>query len=133
MLDRVARDSEQLIRYKLRTSHGWHAILCIVRANCLCILRIADGRGCPSSQIAIAQPSAVPLWKVIVGPRADKLQTRTRKGPVFFCESHAGGGTPQSARQPGSPLAGKVRRTPRSWSAIRADPRAATQILRGGR
>jgi len=30
--------------------------------------------GCPSSQIAIVAPSAVPLWKVIVGPRADKLQ-----------------------------------------------------------
>jgi len=30
--------------------------------------------GCPSSQIAIVKPSAVPLWKVIVGPRADKLK-----------------------------------------------------------
>src|SRR5260370_20797148 len=30
--------------------------------------------GCPSSQIAIVAPAAVPLWKVIVGPRADKLQ-----------------------------------------------------------
>src|SRR6266851_1283135 len=39
--------------------------------------------GCPSSQIAIAQPTAVPLWKVIVGPRADELY-RTRKGPVFL-------------------------------------------------
>ena len=29
---------------------------------------------CPSSQIAIDKLSAVPLWKVIVGPRADKLQ-----------------------------------------------------------
>jgi hypothetical protein len=27
--------------------------------------------GCPSSQIAIVKPTAVPLWKVIVGPRAD--------------------------------------------------------------
>jgi len=40
--------------------------------------------GCPSSQIAIVAPSAVPLWKVIVGPRADELH-RTRKGPVFRC------------------------------------------------
>ena len=39
--------------------------------------------GCPSSQIAIVMPAAVPLWKVIVGPRADKLN-RTRKGPVFL-------------------------------------------------
>ena len=39
--------------------------------------------GCPSSQIAIAKPTAVPLWKVIVGPRADELY-RTRKGPVFL-------------------------------------------------
>ena len=30
--------------------------------------------GCPSSQIAIELPVAVPLWKVKVGPRADKLQ-----------------------------------------------------------
>jgi len=29
--------------------------------------------GCTSSQIAIDKPAAVPLWKVIVGPRADKL------------------------------------------------------------
>jgi hypothetical protein len=29
--------------------------------------------GCLSSQIAIVEPPAVPLWKVIVGPRADKL------------------------------------------------------------
>ena len=42
--------------------------------------------GCPSSQIAIAKPTAVPLWKVIVGPRADELY-RTRKGPVFLLRS----------------------------------------------
>jgi hypothetical protein len=29
--------------------------------------------GCPSSQIAIDKPAAVPLWKVIVGSRADEL------------------------------------------------------------
>jgi TctA family transporter len=39
--------------------------------------------GCPSSQIATVMLAAVPLWKVIVGPRADELY-RTRKGPVFF-------------------------------------------------
>ena len=38
---------------------------------------------CLSSQIAIVAASAVPLWKVIVGPRAGELN-RTRKGPVFF-------------------------------------------------
>jgi hypothetical protein len=40
--------------------------------------------GCPSSQIAIAKPAVVPLWKVMVGPRADNCY-RTRKGPVFLC------------------------------------------------
>jgi hypothetical protein len=39
--------------------------------------------GCSSSQIAIERPVAVPLWKVIVGSRADELN-RTRKGPVFL-------------------------------------------------
>ena len=39
--------------------------------------------GCPSSQIAIEPPAVVPLWKVMVGPRADELN-RTRKGPVFL-------------------------------------------------
>jgi hypothetical protein len=29
--------------------------------------------GCPSSQIAIDTSAAVPLWKVIVGSRADEL------------------------------------------------------------
>jgi len=38
------------------------------------ILQQLAAGGCPSSQIAIVAPSAVPLWKVIVGPRADKLQ-----------------------------------------------------------
>src|SRR5829696_8627159 len=49
------------------------------RAYCTSSLSAAD---CPSSQIAIELPVAVPLWKVKVGPRADKLY-RTRKGPVF--------------------------------------------------
>src|SRR4029453_5994064 len=30
--------------------------------------------GCPSSQIATETPAAVPLWKVIVGSRADELR-----------------------------------------------------------
>lgn len=30
--------------------------------------------GCPSSQIATETPAAVPLWKVIVGSRADELE-----------------------------------------------------------
>jgi coenzyme PQQ precursor peptide PqqA len=39
--------------------------------------------GCPSSQIATDKPTAVPLWKVIVGP-APTNYYRTRKGPVFL-------------------------------------------------
>jgi hypothetical protein len=39
--------------------------------------------GCPSSQIATDKPTAVPLWKVIVGP-APTNYDRTRKGPVFL-------------------------------------------------
>jgi coenzyme PQQ precursor peptide PqqA len=54
--------------------HGWHATLCVVWKNRRGILHLTGGRGCPSSQIAIVAPSAVPLWKVIVGPRADELQ-----------------------------------------------------------
>jgi hypothetical protein len=39
-------------------------------AYCDCLL---SAIGCPSSQIAIDKLAAVPLWKVIVGPRAGKL------------------------------------------------------------
>ena len=39
--------------------------------------------GCLSSQIAIETLGSVPLWKVIVGSRADELN-RARKGPVFL-------------------------------------------------
>src|SRR6266480_207096 len=46
--------------------------LCGKIAAAYCALLAAGG--CPSSQIAIVAPSAVPLWKVIVGPRADELQ-----------------------------------------------------------
>jgi coenzyme PQQ precursor peptide PqqA len=46
--------------------------LCGKIAAAYCAPLAADG--CPSSQIAIVTPSAVPLWKVIVGPRADELQ-----------------------------------------------------------
>src|SRR5262245_3090177 len=40
--------------------------------------------GCTSSQIAIVAPSAVPLWKVIVGPRADKLTTGPARVRFFL-------------------------------------------------
>ena len=40
--------------------------------------------GCPSSQIAVVKPSAVPLWKVIVGLRADKLQTGPARVRFFL-------------------------------------------------
>jgi hypothetical protein len=48
---------------------------------------------CPSSQIAIDKLSAVPLWKVIVGPAPTNLQT----GPArvrfsfFVLPAHTGG------------------------------------------
>src|ERR1700694_5499858 len=45
--------------------------------------------GCASSQIAIVKLSAVPLWKVIVGPRADELQTGPAR--VRFSFSRPGG------------------------------------------
>src|SRR5262249_26652911 len=57
-----------------RLPHGWHATLCVVWENRRCILRSLAAGGFPSSPTAIVAPSAVPLWKVIVGPRADKLQ-----------------------------------------------------------
>jgi hypothetical protein len=40
--------------------------------------------GCPSSQIAIVKLSAVPLWKVIVGPRADELQPDPQGSGFLF-------------------------------------------------
>jgi len=43
--------------------------------------------GCPSSQIAIVKLSAVPLWKVIVGPRADELQTGPARVRFSFLRS----------------------------------------------
>ena len=46
--------------------------------------------GCPSSQIAIVKLSAVPLWKVIVGPRADELQAGPAR--VRFSFSHSATG-----------------------------------------
>jgi hypothetical protein len=47
--------------------------------------KLLPASGRQSSQIAIAETAVVPLWKVIVGPRADEL-SRTRKGPVFLCD-----------------------------------------------
>jgi len=41
---------------------------------------------CSSSQIAIVEPSAVPLWKVIVGPRADELQPGPARVRFFFSD-----------------------------------------------
>jgi hypothetical protein len=54
--------------------------------------------GCPSSQIAIVKLSAVPLWKVIVGPRADELQTGPAR--VRFSFSPAGEGLEFLFRDP---------------------------------
>jgi len=56
----------------LATPHGWHAGRRVVRLTDLGILKLLlPAIGCPSSQIAIELPTAVPLWKVMVGPRAD--------------------------------------------------------------
>src|SRR5262245_58321746 len=44
---------------------------------------------CPSSQIAVVTPSAVPLWKVIVGPRADELQTGPARVRFSFLGTRA--------------------------------------------
>src|SRR5262245_38310453 len=53
--------------------------------------------GCPSSQIAIVKPSAVPLWKVIVGPRADKLKPDPQ-GSGFLFADRATGTRPKGRR-----------------------------------
>ena len=62
--------------------------------------------GCPSSQIATDKPTAVPLWKVIVGP-APTNYYRTRKGPVFLWrdrrfdgQAHARGRLPAAVCRP---------------------------------
>src|SRR6266487_6028770 len=57
--------------------------LCGKIAAAYCASLAADG--CPSSQIAIVAPSAVPLWKVIVGPRADELQTGPARVRFSLC------------------------------------------------
>jgi hypothetical protein len=48
--------------FPLSDSFAWAILSKLLLAN-----------GCQSSQIAIAKPAVVPLWKVIVGPRADEL------------------------------------------------------------
>src|SRR4051812_23373001 len=48
---------------------------------CGCSLSASD---CLSSQIAIELPVAVPLWKVKVGPRADKLTTGPARVRFFL-------------------------------------------------
>jgi hypothetical protein len=58
----------------LRRPHGWHVALGVVGVGELGILRVLlPASGCSFSQIAIVKLAAVPLWKVIVGPRADEL------------------------------------------------------------
>jgi hypothetical protein len=46
-------------------------------------LAAAVGDACHTSQMAIAKPTVVPLWKVIVGPQPTN-SSRTRKGPAFL-------------------------------------------------
>jgi hypothetical protein len=53
--------------------HGWHAGLQVAENRRVGILRIVVGDRLLFSQMATVLLATVPLWKVIVGPRADKL------------------------------------------------------------
>src|SRR5262249_14150620 len=79
----AARSSASTVPKRL--PHGWHASLCVVWENRGVILRGLAADGFPSSQIAIVASSAVPLWKVIVGPRADELQTGPARVRFSLC------------------------------------------------
>jgi hypothetical protein len=69
----------------LRGSHGWHAPSSIVYANHRGILLFPDGRRLLDFlRLQLPKPSAVPLWKVIVGPRAGKLQPDLQGSGFFF-------------------------------------------------
>jgi hypothetical protein len=63
---------------------------CLAR-GALHTAQLLTAAGCSSSQIATDKPTAVPLWKVIVGARAGRL-CRTRKGPVFLSRQVSGSG-----------------------------------------
>jgi hypothetical protein len=58
----------------VRALHGWHAGLCVAQRRHLGILTFVVGERLLFSQMVIATLAAVPLWKVIAGPRAGKLQ-----------------------------------------------------------
>jgi coenzyme PQQ precursor peptide PqqA len=63
-------------------------VLCEEFASAYCDSLATDD--CPSSQIAIVKPSAVPLWKVIVGPRADKLKPDPQGSGFLLHRERAG-------------------------------------------
>lgn len=66
------------------TPHGWHAphhIVCAVSRRIVC----PPGSG-PLLRFAAAKLPVVPLWKVIVGPRAGKLQPDPPRVRFFFAE-----------------------------------------------
>ena len=60
---------------RLRHSHGWHARLCVASFAPRVILRsVTAGDRLPILPDCNRKfPAVVPLWKVIVGPRADEL------------------------------------------------------------
>src|SRR5207253_568659 len=61
---------------QLRHSHGWHARLCVASFAPRVILRsVTAGDWLPILPDCNRKfPAVVPLWKVMVGPRADELQ-----------------------------------------------------------
>ena len=63
------------------------------------ILRLAVGGRLPILPDRNRTPAAVPLWKVIVGPRADKLQPDPQ-GSGFFFGMHRDGGGPGGRQFP---------------------------------
>ncbi len=74
----------------LRDPHGWHATLRIVSTGCLCILPALATDGCPSSQICNRPAVSCSPLEGDCRPRADELESRTRKGPVSFSDPFSG-------------------------------------------
>jgi hypothetical protein len=80
---RITNASISSMRRRLQCPHGWHVNRRVACLDLRSILRmLLPTIDCQSSQMAIALPAVVPLWKVMVGSRADNYN-RTRKGPVF--------------------------------------------------
>ena len=74
----------------LRGPHGWHAALRVVRGARAALFRCADGaRLSHPPRLASPVPSAVPLWKVIVGSRADMTEPGPQGPGFFICDQRA--------------------------------------------